>query len=207
MSFSRCWINAFFRCSKHLSRYRVGTACAVVAGDASKLLLFLRDAAKRQVQEPIAFALYLPCIEMCLGFGLYSASVGRRQMLIEHLCNLRDDDLLILDRGYPGNWFVAPLAQTRWHFCIRADDTGYVCVKAFKRSGRSEQIVTLAARNLRDCHDFGCCPESSTVRLIRVNLPKARHSLDDLLWVGRLFDGFFLESDHIRWWIVKIPLR
>jgi hypothetical protein len=40
----------------------------VVAGDASKLHLFLRDATKRQVHEAIAFALYLPSVGMSLAF-------------------------------------------------------------------------------------------------------------------------------------------
>lgn len=146
----------------------------VVAGDASKLQLFLRDATKRQVREAIAFALYLPGIEMSLAFQLYSPSVGERQMLFEHLHYLNDDDLSVLDRGYPGNWLFAVLTQTRRHFCMRVDDTGYACVTTFKRSGRSEQIVTLRAPNRRDCDDFGCRREPTTVRLIRVITPNAK---------------------------------
>lgn len=173
----------------------------VVAGDASKLQLFLRDATKRQVQEAIAFALYLPGIEMSLAFQLYSPSVGERQMLFEHLHYLKEDDLLVLDRGYPGNWLCAVLTQTRRHFCMRVDDTGYACVKAFKRSGRSEQIVTLGAPNRRDCEAFGCRPEPTTVRLIRVITPNARQYIlmTSLLDTTAFPAQHFADLYHSRW--------
>lgn len=173
----------------------------VVAGDASKLRLFLRDATKRQVQEAIAFALYLPGIEMSLAFQLYSPSVGERQMLFEHLEYLRPDDLLVLDRGYPGNWLIAVLTQRGQHFCMRADDTGYECVKAFKRSGCAEQIVTLGAPNQRDCRDFQCRRECSTVRLIRVVTPNGRQYvlMTSLLDATAFPAQAFADLYHSRW--------
>jgi hypothetical protein len=64
-------------------------------------------------------------------------------MLFEHLRYLKENDLLVLDRGYPGNRLIALLTQIGRHFCMGVDDTGYACVKAFKRSGRSEHILTL----------------------------------------------------------------
>jgi len=52
------------------------------------------------VGEAVAFGLYLPGLEMMLSSELYSASVGERQMLFEHLPRLSANDLLVLDRGY-----------------------------------------------------------------------------------------------------------
>lgn len=57
----------------------------VVAADASKMQLFLQDATRRMVREAVAFALYLPGLEMTLAAKLYSPSTGERQMLFEHL--------------------------------------------------------------------------------------------------------------------------
>jgi hypothetical protein len=144
----------------------------VVVGDASKRQLFLRDVTKRHVHEAIAFPPLSaghrnePCLSALLAFG-------RRAMPFEHLCYLQDDDLLLFDRGYPGNWLIALLTQIGRHFCMRVHYTGYACIKPFKRSGRSEQIVTLGTRNRCDCNDFGC-REPTTVRLIRVITPNAR---------------------------------
>jgi len=73
----------------------------LVAADASRLQLFLKDALGRKVREAIAFALYLPGPELSLSFELYSPKVGERQMLFEHLQYLKPNDLLLLDRGYP----------------------------------------------------------------------------------------------------------
>ena len=69
----------------------------VVAADASKLQLFLKDATGRKVREAIAFMMYLPGSEMALDFELYAPAVSERQMLFEHLDSLRRNDLLVLD--------------------------------------------------------------------------------------------------------------
>jgi len=95
----------------------------LVAADASKLQLFLKDLTARKVREAMAFMLYLPGLEMALDFDLYSPDVGERQMLFEHLESLRPDDLLVLDRGYPARWLVAVLAARGSHCCMRVDET------------------------------------------------------------------------------------
>jgi hypothetical protein len=112
-----------------------------------------QDATGRQVREAIAFALYLPGLELTLSAELYSPSVGKRQMLFEHLEHLGDSDLLVLDRGYPARWLIAHLAQCGIPFCMRVDDTGFVAVRAFLRSGLDEAVVTLGAPNRQDCSD------------------------------------------------------
>jgi hypothetical protein len=115
----------------------------VVAADASKMRMYLQDASHRFVREVIAFGLYLPGLEMTLSAELYDASIGERQMLFEHLHKLSADDLLVLDRGYPTRWLIAHLTQRCIHFCMRVDQTGFVAVKAFLRSGATEQIITI----------------------------------------------------------------
>jgi len=124
-----------------------------VAADASKLQLFLQDATGRMVREAIAFALYLPGLEMTLAAKLYSPSTGERQRLFEHLGCLAPDDLLLLDRGYPGRWLIAYLSQRSIAFCMRADDSGFAAVKAFLRSGLSEAVVMLRAPDAADSAD------------------------------------------------------
>ena len=146
----------------------------LVAADASKLQLFLKDLTARKVREAMAFMLYLPGLEMALDFALYSPDVGERQMLFEHLESLRPDDLLVLDRGYPARWLVAVLAARGIHFCMRVDDTGFAEVKRFRRSGLVSTGVTLAAPSASDAADYGCPRQPTTVRLIRVVTPNGR---------------------------------
>jgi len=146
----------------------------VVAADASKMRMYLQDASRRLVREVIAFALYLPGIEMSLVASLYDASVGERQMLFEHLHHLAADDLLVLDRGYPARWLIAYLSQRGIQFCMRVDQTGFSAAHAFLRSGASEQLVTIGKPKALDCRDYGCQSTTTAVRLIRVVTPNGR---------------------------------
>ncbi len=146
----------------------------VVAADASKMRMCLQDASHRLVREVIAFALYLPGLEMALSWQLYSASDNERQMLFEHLQKLSTDDLLVLDRGYPARWLIAYLTQQGIGFCMRVDQTGFVAVQAFLRSGLAEQVVTIGKPKAIDCNDYGCLPIPSQVRLVRVVAPNGR---------------------------------
>jgi hypothetical protein len=146
----------------------------VVAADASKLQLFLKDATGRKVREALAFMMYLPGSEMALDFELYSPQVSERQMLFEHLENLKRDDLLVLDRGYPARWLVTVLLARGLHFCMRVDDTGFAQVARFRQSGDAEAVVTLAPPSATDAKDYGCPREATQVRLVRVITPTGR---------------------------------
>ena len=57
---------------------------------------------------------------------------------------------------------------------MRADDSGFVAVKAFLRSGLSETVLALRAPDAVDCADYECAPTPTQVRLVRVVTPKGR---------------------------------
>lgn len=173
----------------------------VVAADASKLQLFLKDATGRKVREAIAFMMYLPSSEMALDFELYSPQVSERQMLFEHLESLRRDDLLVLDRGYPARWLVAVLLARGLHFCMRVDDTGFAEVARFRRSGNSEAVVTLAPPSTADASDYDCPRKAHQVRLIRVITPtgKAHILMTSLLNPIDYPAANFGDLYHSRW--------
>ncbi len=173
----------------------------VVAADASKMRLYLQDASHRFVGEAVAFGLYLPGLEMMLSSELYSASVGERQMLFEHLPRLSANDLLVLDRGYPARWLIAYLTQQEIAFCMRVDQTGFVAVQHFLRSGMAEQTVTIGKPKARYCTDYECQPIPSTVRLVKIITPNGRQYvvmtslLDSLAYPASDFAALY----HSRW--------
>ena len=173
----------------------------VVAADASKMQLFLSDATRRKVRDVIAFALYLPGLEMTLAASLYSANTGERQMLFEHLEKLAADDLLVLDRGYPARWLIAHLTQHGRHFCMRVDASGFATVKTFLRSGITDQIVTIAAPDVNDCVDYECARTTTMVRLVRVVNPNGKihvlmtSLLDGVAYPASAFGALY----HSRW--------
>ena len=178
----------------------------VVAGDATDLHLTLfgktRDG-KRSVRHKVeakGFALYLPGIEMTLAAKLYSTDVGERQMLFEHLDKLRHNDLLVLDRGYPACWLFAALLQRQLHFCVRVDSLNFSVIKAFRRSGLVEQIVTLPAPCKQDAIDYEVASTPSQVRLIRqVFGQKVRVLVTSLLDLDAYPAAAFGALYHSRW--------
>ena len=173
----------------------------VVAADASKMRLFLQDATHRCVQEAIAFALYLPGLEMTLAGKLYAPSVGERQMLFEHLDGLGTSDLLVLDQGYPARWLIALLAQRGIPFCMRVDETGFTGVKVFLRSGAAECDLVVRPPYRPDCADYECSRTPTTVRLVRVVTPNGRLQvvmtslLDRMAYPAADFAALY----HSRW--------
>lgn len=173
----------------------------LVAADASKLQLFLKDVTGRKVREAIAFLLYLPGPELALSFELYSPTVGERQMLFEHLQHLHPDDLLLLDRGYPARWVIAALRQRQHHFCMRVDDTGFAAVKAFRRSGQREAVIHIAPPSKQDVRDFGVPRKPIPVRLIRVVTPNGQcHVLMTSLLDSSTYPATaFADLYHARW--------
>jgi hypothetical protein len=153
------------------------------------------------MREAIAFALYLPGLELTLSAELYSPSVGERQMLFDHLERLAPNDLLVLDRGYPARWLVAYLVQQGIQFCMRVDDSGFVAVRDFLHSGLAEAIVTIGAPNRPDCADYTCERTPTPVRLVRVVTPNGRiHVVMTSLLDGTQFPAAgFADLYHSRW--------
>jgi hypothetical protein len=178
----------------------------LVAGDGSPLRFGLRAShvSRAADRDQIAFGLYLPGAEMMLAASLHSIYEGERQMLFEHLDRLREDDMLLLDRGYPSRWLVALLNQRGIRFCMRVEksgDNGFKCVRDFLRSGLPEQVVTLSAPDRRDVIDFGCPATPQTVRLVRHQTPSGRvrvlmtNAMDQVSFPTEAFGDLY----HQRW--------
>ena len=175
----------------------------IVAADASTVRLTLLDKDKvRKIVDAVTFGLFLPGIELCLACTLYPLCCNERQMLFEHLALLRQDDLLVLDRGYPGAWLVAVLSQTRIPFCIRCDMAStFKIVKEFARSSLAEAVVTLPAPCRRDAADYECERVVTQVRLIRVIAANGRSFIvmtslmDDQAYPAAAFGDIY----HARW--------
>lgn len=175
----------------------------LVAADASTVRLTQLNKDKvRTIVDAVTFGLFLPGIELCLACTLYPLSCNERQMLFEPLALLRQDDLLVLDRGYPGAWLAAVLSQTCIPFCIRCDMAStFKVVKAFARSSLAEAIVTLPAPRRRDAADYECERIVTQVRLIRITTTHGRSYIvmtsliDDQAYPTAAFGDIY----HARW--------
>lgn len=175
----------------------------VLAADASKVRLTLLNAeGQRGVREATLFGLFRPGIELFDSLILHSPEVGERQMLFERLDRLGREDMLVLDRGYPGAWLVASLLHRGIPFCMRCDSSStFVAITQFMRSGQDDAVVTLPPPNRRDAVDYECPRQASTVRLIRQVTPdgKVRVLMTSLLNHTRYPAPTFAELYHRRW--------
>jgi len=178
----------------------------LVAADASNLRFGLRACHRERAAktEQNAFGLYLPGSEMMLAASLYDTSVSERQMLFEHLSHLDQNDLLLLDRGYPARWLIAALNQKGIRFCMRVERKGrggFTCVREFLRSARAEAIVTLNPPDARDAADYECPATPQVVRLVRHIAPNGaiRVLMTNLLDVTTFPAVLFGDLYHQRW--------
>jgi len=174
----------------------------VIAADGSKVRLTVMKNGVRAIVEGVAFGLYLPGIELFLDFALHEPLCDERQMLFEMLNPLRQDDLLVLDRGFPCRWLVSALTARPIHFCIRCDSShGFKAVRQFLMSGQNEQVVTLPAPTVRDAADYECPVAATTVRLVRVVTPNGRVHvvMTSLLDAGLFPAADFAALYHGRW--------
>ena len=178
----------------------------LVAADASTLRFGRRAChmARAASTDQIAFGLYLPGAEMMLAASLHSVHEGERQMLFQHLDRLSDQDILLMDRGYPSRWLVAALNARGIGFCMRvekAGNAGFACVRDFLRSGEDDRIVTLAAPDRRDATDYECPAAAQTVRLIRhvSSTGKVRVLMTNLIDPLAFPRSEFGDLYHQRW--------
>lgn len=174
----------------------------VVAGDGSRLSVSTRRGADL-LPDHYAFALFLPGAELTLHASLHAADGSERQMLFEALDHTGFDDLLVLDRGFPGNAMVATLAQRQRAFCMRVDKGagGWACVETFLRSGRPEAIVELAAPSTADATTYEIERTPTRVRLIRDVTPagSVRVLMTSLLDGAAFPAAAFGALYHRRW--------
>jgi hypothetical protein len=184
----------------------------IVAADASKLQLFLKDVTTRKVREAIAFALYLPGLEMMLDFELYSPAVGERQMLFEHLNMLRPDDLLVLGRGYPASWLVAVLQARSLHFCMRVDDTArWRIEEAFKRIKHRLALEQLSGVSwLAAQQDFGAKVLCDNLNALAIHaaapeLIISKAGAGRTYKINRTHSFGLLKSRWQRWLVQALP--
>lgn len=188
---------------EHLPAQPLWQGLRVLAADASKVRLTLLDPeGKRCIREATLFGLFRPGIELFDSLILHSSLVGERQMLFERLDRLGSQDMLVLDRGYPGSWLVAVLLQRGIPFCMRCDSSStFTAITQFMRSGQDEAVAILPPPNCQDAVDYECARQPSTVRLIRQVTPegKVRVLMTSLLDTASYPAPAFADLYHRRW--------
>jgi len=128
---------------------------------------------------------------------------GERDLAAEHLVHLRENDLVLLDRGYPAFWLFSAIRDTDAHFCSRMCLQEWNVVKQFLLSGLREQIVEIepAYSAKKACDERGLSQTPIPVRLLRIELSDgqievlATSLLDQARYPYELFKELYIQ----RW--------
>jgi len=128
---------------------------------------------------------------------------GERELALEHGPSLLQNDLVLLDRGYPAFWFYAWLLSENVHFCARVSLGSWHQVTAFYASGKSEQLITIypTTHSRKKCREYNLPTKAIQIRLVRVSLPDA----EDHILMTSLLDAqavpfsYFQDLYHQRW--------
>lgn len=98
---------------------------------------------------------------------------SERELLYDHLEFAKEDDLLLMDRGYPSMALFFLLMAKGIHFCARMKDNWWLEVDNFQKSGLKERVVRfkLPKRDRKLLKDYPQWHEREIqCRLIKVEL-------------------------------------
>lgn len=133
-----------------------------------------------------------------------SYDTSEKALLREHLnCLKANQDLLILDRGYPTYKLMFELQALGIHYCIRLQDKWWLEVRKMLQDGELEKAVVFQLskkeKELRELY-----PDASTdirCRLIVVKLPDGSQQIlcTSLLDKEQYPAECFAELYHFRW--------
>lgn len=131
-------------------------------------------------------------------------SDSERDLLDKHINKIDDDDLLLLDRGYPSIRLMFELQSKGINFCIRMKDDWWLKVKDFTESTEQQRIVEFKLPK-KDHKYFAHCPEITQkpirCRLVKIDLPTGEKEilctslLDYEEYPYDQFDALY----HTRW--------
>jgi len=129
---------------------------------------------------------------------------SERDLLYQHLEYAKENDLILMDRGYPSMALFFLLLAKGLHFCVRMKDDWWLEVDKFKKSGMKEQIVTfkLPKKDRKLLKDYPEWHEKEIkCRLIRIELPGGESEIlcTSLTDMDKYLYDDFEELYHYRW--------
>lgn len=129
-------------------------------------------------------------------------SIGERDLAAQHMINVMDNDLILLDRGYPAWWLFNLILSMDADFCARVSCTKWKTVRKFFRSGLAEKIIEFAApaTSVAQCRQMGLDITPLKLRLIRIeNDGKVAVLITSLIDTQKYPITIFNDLYHHRW--------
>ena len=183
-----------------------GSAIKIYGDDYCKAYFGLIDNGS---ESPYGLARVSQCYDVLNHISLAAAispnSVGEREMALENFQQIQHyNDLLLLDRGYPGFYFFRQIITSDRQFCARlALGTWTSITEPFLQSGLKEQVVeyTPDYETQKECEKAGLSTKSMMLRLVKIQLPSGEveiliTSLTDTVEYPH---DLFADLYHLRW--------
>lgn len=129
-------------------------------------------------------------------------SIGERDLAAQHMINVMENDLILLDRGYPAWWLFNLILSMDADFCARVSCTKWKTVRKFFRSGLAEKIIEFAApaTSVAQCRQMGLDMAPLKLRLIRIeNDGKVAVLITSLIDIKKYPITIFNDLYHHRW--------
>lgn len=130
-------------------------------------------------------------------------SKGERDLAASHCEQLTNQDLVLLDRGYPAFWIFKLILSRSAHFCARISSKKWKLIRDFMKSGKREQLVTLNVplTSIAACLERGLDTLPIQVRLVRVELESGESEVlvTSLTDMERYPHHLFAPLYHERW--------
>jgi hypothetical protein len=127
---------------------------------------------------------------------------GERSLAIEHMQQVKANDLILLDRGYPAFWLFALILSKHAHFCIRVN-AHWNKIRKFSNSGKKDDIIILppSPKSVEQCKLLNLSAVPMEVRAIRIELTSGETEilLTSLLDKNLYPCEIFKELYHFRW--------
>ncbi len=129
-------------------------------------------------------------------------SIGERELAAQHMINVMDNDLILLDRGYPAWWLFNLILSMDAQFCARVSCTKWKVVRKFFRSGLPEKIIDLPIHptSVAKCRQMGLDTTNLKIRLVRIeNNESAAVLATSLIDTQQYPIDIFNDLYHDRW--------
>jgi len=183
-----------------------GSAMKVKGDDYCKLFFGEIDNGS---ETPYALARISQCYDVLNHITLEAAispnSVGEREMALEHLAAIQKiNDLILMDRGYPGFCFFRQILDSGRQFCARVSVGSWTSItEPFLCSGLNEQIVEyIPSKDIKaECKRLGLSSAPMKFRLIRIELSSGETEIliTSLTDCEKYNYDLFEELYHLRW--------
>ena len=185
-----------------------GSAIKIYGDDYCKAYFGLVDNGS---ESPYGLARVSQCYDVLNHITLAGAispnSVGEREMALEHFHQIQPyNDLVLLDRGYPGFCFFRAMINSGRQFCARvALGTWTTITEPFLKSGLKEQVIeyTPGYETKKECEKAGLSTKPMMLRLVKIQLSSGEVEIliTSLTDSAEYPHDLFADLYHLRWGI------